>query len=130
MSYKSYKIKSFVKTFNFPSPDWENLPVDFPNLPTINLTKEEKCLLDAIKLAWLTETAEGRKSLGKKVAKTSVFAGICLISLISLIGLIQQTLTGSQSLLTRPVNAATVSAALKTNLEEIYESTMSAIFKK
>lgn len=128
-SYKSHKIKSFIKAFDFPNPNWEDLPVGFPNLSQESLTKKEKCLLDAIKLAWLTETPTGKK----KIAKTSVFA---CISLICLISLIQLTLTGSQSQLTKPVSAAavergyaTVSAALKTGIEDIYKSTMSAIFK-
>lgn len=40
-------IKHYIKQFNFESPDWFDVPEDFPNLSKEGLTKEEGHLLDA-----------------------------------------------------------------------------------
>jgi len=118
-SYHSYSVKRFIANFNFPNPDWEKLPSGFPNLPINGLTKEEKYLLEGIKLAWIA-TAGGWKTSLKKSARTSFIVLICLISLISLINLALQ----NQSVLAQPVQAA----ALQIN--DVIESTMSAILKR
>lgn len=46
-------LRQFIRSFNFPNPSWDNLPVGFPNISEEGLSKEEAHLLDAIKLAWL-----------------------------------------------------------------------------
>lgn len=131
MSYMSNK--SYIKNFNFPNPNWDNLPVGFPNCDTSGLTKEEICLLDAIKLAWLTGTPAGKRQIASRFVKSCSFVLISLITLITLITLI---FPYSEAQLTKPVSAATISATLKQsvqldikNIENLIESTMSAIRK-
>jgi hypothetical protein len=123
-------MKRFIREFNFPQPDWSSLPAGFPNCDLSGLTKEEKCLLDAIKMAWLTGTKQGKRQLRNRLAKSCSLTLITLITLISLISLI---LSSPQSHFAKPVNAATVSAALKQsvqiNIGDLIESTMSAIRK-
>lgn len=117
MIYTTYQIKKFVNEFNFPDPDWDNLPIGFPRVPEENLTREECHLLDAIKLAYFAE--KGWKQSATRSARIGL---ICLIGLISLMGLIRLASHGQGSF-TQPVQAAT----LKVN--EAIESTMSAILK-
>ncbi len=117
MTYKTYttyrKVKIFIKNFYFPNPSWEDLPVGFPNLPKVGLTHEEGLLLDAIKLAYVNEV--GRKTLIRHIS---------LICLISLIGLLSLIFLSGQDKFTKPVSAATV------KVDEVIQSTMSAILRK
>lgn len=122
MSYKSYRSypsykshKKFVNSFNFPNPDWGKLPHDFPNLSKKGLTREEGHLLDAIVLAWLTTTPEGKNYLARKLR-------IGLFGLFGLIGLI--------SLITLKGNFSKQAKAAGVILDEAIQSTMSAILKK
>lgn len=117
-TFKTYQTKRFIAEFNFPDPDWDNLPVGFPRMPEKDLTREECHLLDAIKLAYFAE-----KGWKKSAARSTRIGLISLICLISLIGLIRLASHGQGSF-TQPVQAAT----LKVN--EVIESTMSAILKR
>jgi hypothetical protein len=45
--------KQFIGKFNFNNPDWSWLPSDFPQSDTEGLTREEKSLFEAIKIAWV-----------------------------------------------------------------------------
>jgi hypothetical protein len=119
MTYKTYQTKRFIAGFNFPDPDWDSLPPNFPNVPKTGLTREESYLLEGIILAW-TANAGGWK---KGVARSAHIGLVCLIGLISFIGLIGLISSGSESL-TSTVNAA------GTAINEIVESTASAILKR
>ncbi len=114
------KVKRFIAGFDFPEPDWGNLPDGFPNLDKKGLSKEEGHLLDGIKLAWVT--SEGRETLYKTTAKRA-FVGMVIVILILLGG----------NLLANPENSITKSVSAKTVSESVgdfVEATMSAVFKK
>lgn len=111
---KYVEIKKFIQGFKFESPNWENLPPNFPNIPKKGLSREEKHLLDAIKTAWYLNE-RGRSLLYKKTLLISILAFISFISLISLISL------ANQGTLPKPVNAATV------KIDKVIQSTMSAV---
>ena len=117
---KTY-IKKFIRDFNFPNPNWENLPVGFLDLSKEGLTKEEGHLLDAIKLAWLTTQPEGRKTLYKNTIKSGLFV---FISLMGLISLINHTFLSNEIEFSSTVQAATV------KIDEVIQSTRSAILRK
>ncbi len=112
--------KQFIKTFNFPTPDWSELPSDFPNLSKKGLTKEEGHLLDGIKLAWMS--SEGRNFVYKLTIKRT-FVGTIIFILILLGGIL---LAKPDKSITKSVNAKTVTTAVG----EIIEATMSAVFRK
>lgn len=120
MTYTTYTTKKFIADFNFPDPDWDNLPPNFPNLPKENLTHEEEHLLGGIKLAWYA-TAGGFKDGARKSARIGL---ISLIGLIGLIGLINFIIQPSGNKFTRTVNAASL------QVNEAIESTMSAILRR
>jgi hypothetical protein len=141
MSNKSYttNTKQFVSEFNFADPRWDKLPPNFftlqsfseggPNLPKDDLTKQEKHLFEAIKLAYFTLEG-GRKVVIQKAVRTGAISLIVIV--ISLISLIALTSFSSGEKLAKPVNAATVSAQLKTGslkAGEIFQSTVSGILK-
>jgi uncharacterized membrane protein len=126
---KQFKLKKFIKEFNFPDPNWSSLPEGFPYLNKKGLTTEEGHLLDAVELAWLT-TGTGRSILYKKIARVSL-ATIAVI----IIGIFAKTvLKNPESKYLKSAKAATISATLKHNgvniIEDVVESTMSAIHKK
>ncbi|OGM24057.1 hypothetical protein A2715_02670 [Candidatus Woesebacteria bacterium RIFCSPHIGHO2_01_FULL_39_32] len=118
MTYKTY-TKKFIRNFNFSNPNWENLPNGFPNLGKQGLTRQEGCLLDAIKLAWMTGELEGRKSL--LLNTTRVFLLVSAIVVIGTLGL--QLLRSPENTFTT-VNAATI------KVDDVIQSTMSAILKR
>ena len=113
------KVKGFVKEFDFPNPDWSSLPDGFPNLSKEGLTKQERHLLDGIKLTWVV--SEGRETLYKTTAKRA-FVGVVIVALVLLGG----------SFLVRPETSITKSVSAKTvsqTVEEFVEATMSAVFR-
>ena len=128
MTYKTY-TKKFIREFDFDLPLWEKLPSDFPNLPIEGLDQEERYLLDAMKFAFFANEA-GRQIITRRVLRTSAF--VLIICLMGLIGLIKITSPAGE-MFSRPVNAATVSASLKTvtqQADEVVQSTMSAIMRR
>ena len=67
MNHKSKHIKHFIKSYDFTSPSWDNLPSGFPNISEEGLTKEETHLLDAIKLAWLVADEQHSNTIYKYI---------------------------------------------------------------
>ena len=122
MSHKTYSVKRFIADFYFPNPDWEKLPLGFPDIPKTGLTREEGYLLDGIKLAYFA-TAGGWKK-GLTVPKHGQALLIVLIGLISLISFISIITQPGGNEFTRTVNAATV------QMDDLVQSTMSAILKR
>jgi hypothetical protein len=59
-SSAEFSVKQFIKSYDFTSPSWDNLPSGFPNVDDDGLTREEAHLLEAIKMAWLV--ADERRS--------------------------------------------------------------------
>jgi len=110
------ELKKFVREFNFPDPNWDSLPPNFPNIPMDDLSVEEKHLFEAIKLAWFAN--EGGKILFFRKLK------VILLVFISFIGLIGLIFSWSQEMITKPVQAAT------TQIDNVIQSTMSAILRK
>ncbi len=53
MKIKNLKLKNYINEFNFPNPDWDNLPRGFFKSDTSTLTTEEKHLFDSIQTAWV-----------------------------------------------------------------------------
>lgn len=47
-------LKQFIREFNFERPDWGEMSEGFPGVDRRGLSKEEKHLLEAIEMAWLT----------------------------------------------------------------------------
>ena len=124
---KNYKlkIKSFIKDFNFPDPDWSCLPSDFPNCDVSGLGKEEKHLFGAIKFAWTVSI--GRSIFYKNLLKQSLLTvGVILILLLG-----YNSLSNPESTFSKAVNAATISATMRVSpqVQDILESTASALFK-
>jgi hypothetical protein len=131
MSNKSYttNTKQFVSEFNFANPRWDKVPADIATLPADGLSKQEEHLFEAIKLAYFTLEG-GRKVVIQKAVRTGAISLIVIV--ISLISLIALTSFSSGEKLAKPVNAATVSAQLKTGslkAGEIFQSTVSGILK-
>lgn len=121
MTYKTYKVKTFVKNFYFPNPSWKDLPSDFPNLSKEGLTREERHLLDAIILAWQATQPKGKMMLYKTYVKLGFFVSLVLFfGFISLKFLI----SNSQIEFTKTVQAVTL------QVDEIIQSTVSAILRK
>ncbi len=116
----NYELREFINTFNFPEPDWSNLPAGFPNLDKTGLTKEESHLLDGITLAWVT--SEGRDFFAKRYARRAL-VGTTIILLI-LFG--NNLLAKAEKSITKSVSAKTVTEVF----EDIIISTMSAVFRK
>ena len=112
--------KKFIKEFDFPNPNWNQLPPGFPSLSKAELTKQEKHLLDGIKLAWLI-TDEGKGYLYKSFAQKTLIG----VTAIILIVLVTNLLTKSVSL-TNNVQAKTV---VETE-EKVVEATISAVFRR
>ena len=52
-SAQSVSLVRFIRNFNFVNPNWDKLPRGFPYCDLNGLTKEEKCLFDAITTAWI-----------------------------------------------------------------------------
>ena len=113
------QTKRFIAEFNFPNPDWSNLPAGFLDLDKTGLTKEESHLLDGIKLAWIA--SKGRGVFYKTVAKRA-FVGIAIVVLVLLGG---NLLANPEKSIAKNVSAKTVSQTV----EEFVEATMSAVFK-
>jgi hypothetical protein len=119
---KPVSVKTFVRNFNFPFPNWKSLPLGFPNCDIEALSREEKHLFGAIKLAWVV--SEGRGDYYRNFTKKSILT----IGVILILFLAQNVLTNPKSSFSKAVNAATVSATLKTiNIDEVMDSTMSAL---
>ena len=118
-SVKLVSLRTFVREFNFPNPDWNTLPSGFPDLPKTGLSCEEGHLLEAITLAWLTTNKDGRVKLYINTVKS--FFLIVIIFIIGTFGI--QILKGSGPSV-QAVNAATL------NINEVVQSTMSAILRK
>lgn len=112
--------KQLITEFNFPNPDWNNLPSGFPRLDKAGLTRQEGHLLDGIKLAWIA--SEGRDVFYKSLARRTV-VGIVILILAILVG--KNLITATDKSLTHTVSAKTVSQ----KVEEVIEATMSAVFK-
>jgi hypothetical protein len=123
---KSVKsLRTFIKEWNFPDPDWSTLPSDFPNCDTSGLGKEEKHLFGAIKFAWTVSI--GRPIFYKNLLKQSLFTiGVILILLLG-----YNSLSNPESTISKAVNAATTSATMRVypQVQDILESTASALFK-
>lgn len=115
MTHKTYTTRQFIAKFNFPDPDWDRLPPNFPNLPKEGLSREEDHLLDAIKLAYFVEG--GWRIGARKSARIGLISLVCLISLIRLV-------SHNQAGFVEPVQAATM------KVNEAIESTMSAILRR
>lgn len=143
-SVQFVSLGAFIRDFNFANPDWSSIPPDlfthrsFSEEGPDPLTKQEKHLLGAIKLAYFTIEV-GRETLIRKAVRTGALTlVISLISFITLIALRSPTSLTSPTLIRiREVSAATVSATFKsagTNVnkatDEIVESTRSAIFRR
>ena len=128
------EIKNFIKVFNFPDPDWENLPIGFPDVSKKGLNKEESYLLEGIILAWLAGEKRGKMVLLKNSIKSGVISFIILAILSLFINFTQ----GPGWQYTKQVSAATISATLKTtgissDADEInifLDSTISGILKR
>ena len=123
---QNYQIKKFIRDWDFPHPDWNKLPKDFPNCETEGLNKEEKHLFGAIKLAWMTSMGKGE--LYKNLARRSLLAfGVSLILVTG-----YSFFAYPESSFSKAVNAATISATFKhgqIQVQDILESTASALFK-
>src|SRR4030042_5407096 len=134
MNHKSINLKKFIAEFNFPNPDWNNLPYDFPNLSKTGLTREEGYLLDGIKLAWMASESQGKMHLLKNSLKISLSA----IALLAILSISRNFVKSPEWQYARQVSAATISATLKTtgissNANELnifLESTMSGVLKR
>jgi hypothetical protein len=124
IKYRS--VRSFIKNWNFPDPDWSTLPPDFPNCDTSGLGKEEKHLFSAIIFAWTVSV--GRPVFYKKLLKQSMLTvGAILILLLG-----YNSLSNPESTFSKAVNAATISATMRVSpiqVHDILESTASALFK-
>ncbi len=118
---KTSELKKFIWEFNFPNPNWSNLPKGFPYIVKEGLTREEGHLLDAIVLAWSTSTKAGRKWLFFNSVKPTLSIMILISTLIGTLNL----LSADSSRLTKPVQATTYRI-----VDEIIQSTMSAILRK
>lgn len=116
----NYELRKYINTFNFPEPDWSNLPAGFPSLDKTGLTKEESHLLDGIRLAWIT--SEGQGVFYKTLAKKTVV--IVVLIFVVLFG--RSVLTGTDKSVTRTVSAKT----MKERVGDFVEATMSAVFRK
>lgn len=83
LEIKKLKLKSFINSFNFPEPCWDNLPKDFPYCEVNGLTTQEKHLFDAIKTMWIFQEKE---NMPKRIAviykPTFVSAGTQLIGTV------------------------------------------------
>jgi hypothetical protein len=111
------KTKHFIKNFNFTNPDFSSVPNNFPGLSKTGLTREERHLLDAIVLAWIT--SEGRDYFLKRTARhTAIAVAIVFVLLAG-----GKVITTSQN--TKTVNAKTVGNVVG----DVIEATMSAVFR-
>ena len=120
---KTYKLTEAIHSFNFTNPQWEQLPVGFPNCDTSELpTREEKYLFNAIKTAWVI-SGGGRSYFYKTVFKHTA-VGITAIALMIFLGKV--LVASPEKKVTRSVSAKTVTRAV----EDFVEATMSAVFKK
>src|SRR3989344_6340637 len=108
-SFRFVSLRAFIREFNFAEPSWENTPEEFPNCDTSGLSVSDRYLFDAIKIAYFVNEGGWKKS----AVRTGL---ICLIGLIALISLMSK---GDN--LATPVNAAT------TKVNQVIESTMSAV---
>ena len=131
---QNYKLKNFINSF-FLEPDWQNLPIAFPKCDLTGLTIQEKCLFDAIVMAWSVQTKKGNLTIYKDIVKKTSIS-IAIIFSIWATNIIRH-LPGSE--ISKSVNAATVSATLKqytnSNLAPVdvggvVESTFSGMLKK
>ena len=61
MNRESKELKQFVTEFDFPNPDWTDLPTGFPFCDTSCLNKEERGLYSAIISAWIILKADTLK---------------------------------------------------------------------
>jgi hypothetical protein len=126
------RTKQFIAEFNFPNPDWNNLPLGFPNINKSDLNKEERHLLDAIILAWIATQGRGKMYALKKSIKASFVS----IAIIGLLVLGKNYIQSPEWKFTKQVSAATASATLKNvgtkayEINSMLESTMSAILKR
>jgi hypothetical protein len=114
------KAKSFVKSFDFNRPRWDKMPEGFIKQRPEGLTLEENHLYDAITLAWLTTTAEGKayfyQKLGKRLAAMLIIAAA---SLALVAGIPAKQRFEVKAAKERAVNS----------VQEIIESTVSGILK-
>lgn len=115
----NYELREYINTFDFPEPDWSNLPVGFPSLDKTGLTKEEGHLLDGIRLAWLT--SEGREVFYKTLARRTVV--IVVLVFVVLFG--RSVLISTNKSVTRTVSAKVMGE----RVGDFVEATMSAVFR-
>ena len=116
-------LKRFIHSWDFANPNWEKLPLSFPDCDKSGLTsKQDKHLFDAIKTEWIIE-GDGKKTFYKTAVKRTVL-GLAIVTAIVLLG--KNMATGTETGLARNVSAKTVS----TTVSEIVQATMSAVFKK
>jgi hypothetical protein len=125
-------IKKYITSFDLSHPQWEKFPMELLTQKPHSLNTEEKHVLNAIKMEYFNEHAGS--IITRKATKTALYSLVFLfIGLISLISLI--LLSPATEKFAKPVSAATVSASLKhldirQTLEQAYESTVSAVFRK
>ncbi len=48
-------IRKFINNFNFPNPEWDDLPEGFFRVDKSNLSKQEQSLHSAILAAWVVD---------------------------------------------------------------------------
>ncbi len=120
MIKKEYKTKAFIRSFNFSNPDWRKLSSSFPYLEENGLTREEKHLLDGIKLAWMATTNKGRKKFYQQIRLTVFTFLLIVLSAFTILNFTRK----NQEKIAKTVNAASIKA------EDIIQSTVSAILRR
>lgn len=127
-------LTQFIANHNFPDPVWDSLPKVFPSCDTEGLTNEEKCLYDAIVMAWTATQPKGKLTFYKTAFKGGSLFILSLLILTTLISFLSSPASTLSKV--KEISAATVSASLKlteqqvTNANGIIESTMSGVLGK
>lgn len=69
-------LKKFINEFNFPEPDWSNLPKGFPSCNLTGLSVQEKHLFGAIKTIWFITKTESLSLNLPKVMNVTLAMGV------------------------------------------------------
>lgn len=90
-------LKQFINNFDFPNPDWSNLPEGFPFCDTSNLNKEEKGLYSGIVFAWINYKKDvlQEEFIQEKIMQNDVFNHLYLTGKVLFILLIFILITGN-----------------------------------
>lgn len=114
------QTKHFINNFDFSDAWLEKLPADFNEISKIGLTRQEWHIMDAIKIAWMVSSKEGKRDLASSVAKVLTFVVILVFGLSGLV-----SIAGNSGFeFTQTAQAAGV------QIDEIIQSTVSAMLKK